>query len=103
MKKFINKITEITVEEEGKERALTYAELIKICTDNPPKEGFTTSIMKERLDAQKAISGVMAGETVEIEDAVSITMQECVKGFSWAMMHKNLIELEEDILNMEKI
>lgn len=77
------------------ERKLTYGDLINICLDRPPSNGWTTSVMKERLDIQDRVTPDVG--KIEVTETELEVIKNCVIGFPWAAKHRDLIEFEDYI------
>ena len=100
MRVFENKLTELGLEDEE----ITYAFLVKQCTDRIPREGLVTSEQKKRLDVQCLIhDNLEAGEKIEIEEHIYNTIKACVVNFPWAMIHQDLVDFEADIKELKEV
>jgi hypothetical protein len=96
MKTISNKTTELTAASgEGK---ATYAELIKICLDNPPKEGFDLKSLRDRNRIEDALT--KANGTIKLEDADAENLKPIVESMRWGARHKDIMLFCEEVKNM---
>ena len=122
MKRIENRKTEITesrnVTEEnptGDIVNLGFLDLLLTGLNSPPKEGFTTSEMKERFNpifsgghgyierfnVISKIEDVKVGDTVELEDAEFLVAYNCrIK--NWRMMHRDIVAFDEHLEEVKK-
>jgi len=108
MKRIENRKTEITesrnVTEEnptGDIVNLGFLDLLLTGLNSPPKEGFTTSEMKERFNVISKIEDVKIGDTVELEDAEFLVAYNCrIK--NWRMMHRDIVAFDEHLEEVKK-
>lgn len=87
---------------ENEKGNMGYVDLIQICLDHMPKDGFTTSVMKKRLDVTCVLEDVELGASVDIEENIYETIAGCVKGFAWGRIHKDLVQFEDDIIELKE-
>ena len=80
----------------GLKDAGNYATLICACLDKQPKEGWTTTIMKERLNVEAKFTD-KTQKTYEVSEGDVAIIKSCVLGFRWAVKHVDLIAFEEYI------
>ena len=92
MKKFENKVT--TLRGEG-DKKLTYKDIIILCLNHPPAEGFTRSVNKERnriednLEPKKGF--------IEMEDNDITVLKAVVESMVWAARNKELEQFQDHI------
>lgn len=99
MKTITNKSTEITIaDESGKTNFMTYADLIKICLNNPPKNGWTTDEMRKRIKIEDKLEDLKAEDDISLEDAEFDKVVECSK-VPWQFKHKDIIAFEDTLLS----
>lgn len=89
MKKFENKVTEIT----NGEVKMTYCDFAVLGLNNPPQGGFTVKEMKFRMDLISKFENVKPGDIVKLEeDEFDKVYETKVKG--WNFMHKDIINYD---------
>lgn len=76
----------------------TYAHLILACLNAMPKGGWTTSLMRERMNVEAKIS--VDAQEAELTNGDIAIIKDCVKNFAWGMKHKDLIEFEDYIMSL---
>lgn len=96
MKTIENKETSIKETAEESSKNLTYCELLKLIMNVPPKEGYSLSEMKTRLDIYAALVPSEKNE-MSLEDAPFETLKQCVNNFRWATAHKDLVDFVDYI------
>jgi len=92
MKTLANKTTELAKDAESK---MTYADLVKVCVNQPPKDGFTAEEMRSRFRLIDVCD--KATDTLDFEDADCSKVKELVDAMKWAVIHKDLITFCEDV------
>lgn len=95
MKTLKNVTTTINVDAAGEEK-LSYVELAKVCINNMPQGGLDVSQMKARLDVMTALDKAN-GEVKFTTTAQIETLQSCVKGMRWAIMHEDVVKFTEAV------
>ncbi len=99
MRTIVNKSTEITMaDESGEAIFMTYADLIKICLNNPPKNGWTTDEMRKRIKIEDKLEDLKAEGDISLEDAEFDKVVECSK-VPWQFKHKDIIAFEDSLLS----
>ena len=99
MKTITNKSTEITMaNQSGETTFMTYADLIKICLNNPPKNGWTTDEMRKRIKIEDKLEDLKAEDDISLEDAEFDKVLECSK-VPWQFKHKDIIAFEDTLLS----
>lgn len=96
MKSLLNKQTTIK-DSEREDYLFKYSDLIKVVCDKPPAQGWTTTIMKQRLRIQDIIE--QSKEVIELEDSDATAVSVLVKSMTWAIKHKDLVQFEEDVIS----
>jgi len=107
MKKFINKLTEIEEPEdyriEGSPLAKrTYAELIVSALKAFRAEGYTYEELKSRFRLIDVLEKAKVNQEVKLEDADAAHLQSILRDFKWLIVHKDLITMTDEILEMKK-
>ena len=103
MKKFKNKVTEITRQKKdgfGIEN-IGFADLAKISLDTPPQGGWTTSEMRSRLNVEAKLTPMSLEDEIDLEDAEFGKLVECLN-VGWQFKHKDIIVYEDYILELKK-
>ncbi len=72
------------------------SDLIKICIQNPPQNGYDVSEMRKRIRVTDVIEKAGNG-TLEFEDADFECLRQCVKNMRWFVVHKEIIEFVDYI------
>ena len=96
MKTIENKETSIKETAEASSKNLTYCELLKLIMNVPPKEGYTISEMKMRLDIYAALVPSEKNE-MSLEDAPFEIVKQSVNNFRWALVHKDVVDFVDYI------
>lgn len=78
------------------DKKLNYGHLIHFCLDRMPKEGWTASAMRERMDIQDKLNADN-NKRVDFIDTEVQVIKNCVQNFPWSNKHRNLIEFDEYI------
>ena len=94
MKEFENK--EVIVAKQ----TTTYGELLTMCLDKPPQNGFSGKEIRQRGRVAKAIDDTEDG-TIKFEDADYAKALECVKAMMWAVRDDKLSTFEDDFIAAE--
>lgn len=92
MKTLENKTTKIEIDAKPQ----TYADLLNVVCDTQPKQGWTTTIMRERIRLQTKLSESDGQITFEDADATALTI--LVKDMTWALKHADLVTFEDDVI-----
>lgn len=92
MKVFENKKVKV----KGQQQT-TYAELLQVVLDVPPKEGFTTTEMRSRIKIQKAL--IKNAAEIQLEDADHEKLANLVKDMKWGVNAQELVDMEEAVIN----
>lgn len=77
------------------EQEMTYKELVKMCVNNPLKEGFTADDMRKRQRVLDALD--LAGDSLLLEDADSDLLKHCVAEMRWTLVNKDLLEFCDSV------
>lgn len=99
MKALENRQTEILLKPDAP--PARYADLVRLCIDNPPKDGFTPDQMRKRLRVLDALDGVDG--TIEFEDSDADTVKDCVSTMRWARMDRELLEFTDAVEGMKQV
>ena len=75
-----------------------YGHLMKVCLDAIPEKGWTTSVMRERLDVEAKID--LKKKTVELTPTEFTVLKDCVVGFAWGKKERELVEFEDYISSL---
>ena len=94
MKKIKNKKTTI----QGENGVLNYAELAKLCVNQPKQGGYTVTDMQQRLRILDKLD--KKGDVIEIEDADFEVLKPLVKNMKWAIIHKDLVDFVNYLTNL---
>ncbi len=78
-----------------------YFDLIKLCVNIPPKEGYDVVEMSKRLRILNRLKEGAEGKDVDFEDADYECIKKCVKEMRWAIIHKDIIDFIEYITNIK--
>jgi hypothetical protein len=89
-------------DESGETTFMTYADLIKICLNNPPKNGWTTDEMRKRIKIEDKLEDLKAEDDISLEDAEFDKVVECSK-VPWQFKHKDIIAFEDRCSSFGKI
>lgn len=92
MKTIENKTT--TIVEGTPAKALAYVDLLKLIMNVPPKEGYTISEMKQRLDIYAALVPDENNQ-IKLEDALFEVVKACVNSFKWGAVSKDIVDFVE--------
>lgn len=95
MKKLELKETEI---KKSNTETLNYKELISAALNVVPQGGFSPEEIRKRLRVIDALD--KSNEVFELEDADVETLKRCVKEMKWGVMHKNIVEFNDDVQNL---
>lgn len=85
MKKIENRTTEM---DKGEGKKHTYADLLALCVNQTPPNGFTVEMMSKRLRVLDATR--KAGEAIELEDADAQEAKEAVNAMRWGVLHADI-------------
>jgi len=96
MKTLKNKATEIEKTEGEK---MKFSNFIESCLNHRPKEGFSVTEMKTRLDIMCKLDHDK--ESIKFEDAEATKIIECVKVMPWGAMHKDIVAFSEAVEKMK--
>lgn len=92
MKTIKNKTTQLKISE--KEGFADYRFLLKQVVNAPSQGGYSIEEIKTRL----RITDLLEGEgDIDIEDADFKKLKELFDSYKWAIVHKDVVELSEEI------
>lgn len=95
MKTIPNKRTTIEQASDGSVELITYAELLKNVMQQRKPEGYSFDDMRKDFRVLDVISA--ASEEITLEDADFDHLKSKMKTMRWAIVHKDLIQFEDDI------
>lgn len=95
MKTIQNKRTTIEQNADGGVELITYAELLKNVMQQRKPEGYSIDDMRKDFRVLDAIG--LAPEEITLEDADFDHLKSKMKTMRWAVIHKDLIQFEDDI------
>lgn len=72
-----------------------YAGLLRACV-SVPQQGIDLDIMRKRLRVLDALE--KAEDTIEVEDVDLKTIQDCVRGMKWNVVHRDIMAFADYIL-----
>ena len=98
MKYLLLKSGTINVQTEKGEVAMptSYADLIKIALDQPPKDGFTISEIRNRTKILNCLTENSVSLT--LEDSDFSILKSCLADCRWRIRSSFIVELYDDIL-----
>jgi|LakMenEpi03Aug12_release.lakeMendotaPanAssembly.Ray.scaffolds.fasta_scaffold1170408_2 hypothetical protein len=82
-----------TVNVSGKD--VTYAELLKMCNDSTPTQGWTKATMKTAIKIDYVLE--KKGETIELEDADFEYLKPLVSNMNWVIKSQVLVDFTDYI------
>ena len=99
MKSLVNQTTKMKAE--GGEDA-TYADLAKLCLQQPAAGGFQVDAIRKRLRVLDVAEAAIAGQatTIEMEDEDAKTLQECVSAMRWGAVNATFVEFSDAVAGM---
>jgi hypothetical protein len=93
MKEFINKPCKMQfLDDSGKSRDVTYADLIKYCLDTPPQGGFSVSEMSKRIKILDILENSESGANLSFGKDQGNTIMQCIDSSKWSRMHRDITE-----------
>lgn len=85
-------VSSVQKDTEGKDivSVMSYVDLIKLIMDIPPKEGYTISEMRNRLNIYSKLV-VNEKDEIILEDAEFIIVKKAILEFKWAQAHSDIV------------
>ena len=93
-KAFENKLTSIAT---GKDKFLSYADLLKSLVDGPVKEGITISEMKRDLKLFGDIESLKENDKLLLDEETLQHVKKLVSEARWVVRHVDIITFSEYI------
>ena len=74
---------------------ISYANLLKLCVNQTPKEGFSPSDMRTRLRILDVLE--KANGTIELEDSDSKITKDLVAQMKWTILSKDILTFTDEV------
>ena len=94
MKKLVNKVTSLSKDNKG--GLMNYADLGKLCVNQPPQGGFNAEEMRSRLRLIDVLEA--AKDEIELEDADADKFKALVANMNtWGVLHREILEFIDTV------
>lgn len=100
MKTIDNKTTNLSFLVEGKEKKMTYKDILKLILDLPPEKGYSITEMRQRLKIYAEIEPDKKNK-INLEDADFSILKKLVLDFKWAQHHKDIVAFVDHIESLK--
>lgn len=106
---FLNKPLQINISDEKLEGKPAYSDLIKVCLNDRPQQGFSIEEMRKRIKVLDVIEDAIEKAEVdrsevsfEFEDDQAALIHQCVKQMKWFQLNKEIVEFVDHVTEQLK-